>query len=57
MILDISNLQYEFKVYEKVYDCNLCNIKRRKSDFLQVYMYIKRHINKEAENRWPLDYE
>ena len=33
IILDISNQQYEFKVYENVYDCNLCNIKRRKYDF------------------------
>ena len=33
IILDISNQQFEFKVYEKVYDCNLCNIKRRKYDF------------------------
>ena len=33
IILDISNQQYEFKVYENVCDCNLCNIKRRKYDF------------------------
>ena len=33
IILDISNQQYEFKVHENVYDCNLCNIKRRKYDF------------------------
>ena len=35
IILDNSNQQYEFKVYENAYDCacNLCNIKRRKYDF------------------------
>ena len=33
IILDISNQQYEFKVYENVYDSNLCNIIRRKYDF------------------------
>ena len=33
IILDISNQQFEFKVYENVYDCSLCNIKRRKYDF------------------------
>ena len=33
IILDISNQQYELKVYENVYDSNLCNIIRRKYDF------------------------
>ena len=33
IILDISNQQYEFKVYENVFDSNLCNIIRRKYDF------------------------
>ena len=33
IILDISNQQYEFKVYENVNDSNLCNIIRRKYDF------------------------
>ena len=33
IILDISNQQYEFKVYENVYDCNLCSIKQRMYDF------------------------
>ena len=33
IILDISNQQYEFKVYENVYDSNLCNIIRGKYDF------------------------
>ena len=33
IILDISNQQYEFKVYENVYDSSLCNIIRRKYDF------------------------
>ena len=33
IILDISNQPYEFKVYENVYDSNVCNIIRRKYDF------------------------
>ena len=33
IILDSYNQQYEFKVYENVYDSNLCNIIRRKYDF------------------------
>ena len=33
IILDISNQQYEFKVYVNVYDSNLCNFIRRKYDF------------------------
>ena len=33
IILDISNQQYQFKVYENVYASNLCNIIRRKYDF------------------------
>ena len=33
IILHISNQQYEFKVYDNVYDSNLCNIIRRKYDF------------------------
>ena len=33
IILDISNQQFEFKVYENVYDSKLCNIIRRKYDF------------------------
>ena len=38
IILDISNQQYEFKVYENVYDSNLCDIIRRKYD-LGNYIY------------------
>ena len=47
IILDISNQQYEFKVYENVYDSNLCNIIRRKYDFgnylLNVILIKKLH--------------
>ena len=39
-------------MYESVYDCSLCNIKQRKSDFLQLY--IELHIDKVAEYKWPL---
>ena len=46
IILDIYNQQYEFKVYENVYDSNLCNIIRRKYDFgnyiLNVIILIKK---------------
>ena len=38
-------------MYESVIDCNLCNIKQRKSGFLQLY--IEWHIDKVVEYKRP----